>query len=123
MTIGDKLKEKVKGTKDKVVGTAEDVAEEDEVYEEGVTGTERGGKDDPLTEYREKEPMTPAKIKEHEPTAVKREMTERIVESGKEVPNPEAAREIARRSGMAKGTAGAAETGDEYEQGAAGTNK
>jgi hypothetical protein len=67
--------------------------------------------------------MTPAKIKEHEPTAVKREMTERIVESGKEVPNPEAAREIARRSGMSKGTAGTAETGDEYEQGAAGTNK
>jgi hypothetical protein len=123
MTIGDKLKEKVKGTKDKVVGTAEDVAEEDEVYEEGAPGTERGRKDDPLTEYREKEPMTPAKIKEHEPTAVKREMTERIVESGKEVPNPEAAKEIARRSGMAKGTAGAAETGDEYEQGAAGTNK
>ena len=123
MTIGDKLKEKVKGTKDKVVGTAEDVAEEDEVYEEGVPGTERGRKDDPLTEYREKEPMTPAKIKEHEPTAVKREMTERIVESGKEVPNPEAAKEIARRSGMAKGTAGADETGDEYEQGAAGTNK
>jgi hypothetical protein len=69
------------------------------------------------------EKSRPAKIKEHEPTAVKREMTERIVESGKEVPNPEAAREIARRSGMAKGTAGAAETGDEYEQGAAGTNK
>jgi hypothetical protein len=81
MTIGDKLKEKVKGTKDKVVGTTEDVAEEDEVYEEGAPGTERGRKDDPLTEYREKEPMTPAKIKEHEPTAVKREMTERIVES------------------------------------------
>src|SRR5213593_3831334 len=109
MTIGDKLKEKIKGTKDKVVGTAEDVSEGDEVYEEGAPGTERGRKDDPLTEYREKEPMTPAKIKEHEPTAVKREMAERIVESGKEVPNPEAAREIARRSGMAKGTAGAAE--------------
>jgi len=29
---------------------------------------------DPLTSYRERErePMTPAKIKEHEPTAVKR---------------------------------------------------
>jgi hypothetical protein len=31
--------------------------------------------DDPLTSYRDKEPMTPAKIKEHEPRAVKREMT------------------------------------------------
>jgi hypothetical protein len=124
MTIGDKLKEKVKGTKDKVVGTAEDVAEEDEVYEEGAPGTERGRKDDPLTEYREKEPMTPAKIKEHEPTAVKRDANDqRIVEPGQQGSDPEKAKEIARRSGMAKGTAGAAETGDEYEQGAAGTNK
>jgi hypothetical protein len=37
--------------------------------------------------------------------------------------NSEETREKARRSGMTKGTAGAAETGDEYEQGAAGTNK
>ena len=28
-----------------------------------------------------------------------------------------------RRSGMTKGTAGAADTGSEYEQGAAGSNK
>ena len=51
-------------------------------YEQGVAGTDTGIKDNPLTSYREKEPMTPAKIKEHEPTAVKREMTERIVEPG-----------------------------------------
>jgi hypothetical protein len=86
-------------------------------YEEGAAGTEIGRKDDPLKEYREKEPMTPAKEKAHEPTAVKREMTENITEPGKKVPNPEAAREIARRSGMAKGTAGSAPTGNEYEQG------
>src|SRR5919201_68122 len=92
-------------------------------YEEGAAGTEKKRKEDPLKEYREKEPMTPAKEKEHEPTAVKREMTEKITEPGKEVPNPEAAKEIARRSGMAKGTAGAAETGSEYEQGATGANK
>src|ERR687888_808920 len=92
-------------------------------YEEGAAGTEEKRKDDPLKEYREKEPMTPAKEKQHDPTAVKREMTEKITEPGKEVPNPEAAKEIARRSGMAKGTAGAAETGSEYEEGAAGTNK
>ena len=68
--------------------------------------------------------MTPAKIAEHEPTAVKREMTEKITEGGKEVPNPDAAKERARRSiGMAKGTAGDVETGSEYEQGAAGSNK
>jgi hypothetical protein len=92
-------------------------------YEEGAAGTEKKRKDDPLTEYREKEPMTPAKEKEHEPTAVKREMSERITEPGKTGTNPEEAAEIARKKGMAKGTAGAAETGSEYEQGAAGANK
>ena len=35
--------------------------------------------------------MTPAKIKEHEPTAVKREMTERIVEPGQTGTNSEEA--------------------------------
>jgi hypothetical protein len=150
--ITDKVKEKLKETKDKVTSTTKEGAsatkekitdakdkvtsttqervgvgssstQQDRTFEEGARGTEIGRKDDPLTEYREREPMTPAKIKEHESTAVKREMTEHIVEAGKEVPNPEAAKERARRSGMAKGTAGAAETGSEYEQGAAGTNK
>ena len=120
--ITDKVKEKIKGAKENVTADKEEEEEERE-FEEGAAGTEVGRKDDPLKEYREKEPMTPAKEKEHEPTAVKREMTEKITEPGKEVPNPEAAKEIARRSGMAKGTAGAAETGSEYEEGAAGTNK
>jgi hypothetical protein len=144
----DKLKEKMKGAKDKVVGAGEeaknkavDVGEgtRDVVtgkdradytagtgtssYEEGAPGTERGRKEDPLTEYREKEAMTPAKIKEHEPTAVKREMTEKITESGQTGKSPEEAAEMARKKGMAKGTAGAAEAGSEYEQGAAGANK
>jgi hypothetical protein len=55
--------------------------------------------------------MTPAKIKEHEPTAVKREMTERIADSGQTGTNPEEAAELARK----KGTAGAAETGEEQQ--------
>ena len=48
----------------------------DREFEEGGPGRdhEYGRKDDPLTDYRDKEPMTHAKIKEHEPTAVKREM-------------------------------------------------
>jgi hypothetical protein len=93
-------------------------------FEEGGPGTEIGRKDDPLTEYREKEPMTPAKIKEHEPTAVKRDPSElNIVEPGKQSTNAADAAEKARRSGMTKGTAGAAETGSEYEQGAAGSNE
>jgi len=63
--LADKVKEIIKDAKDKVVGTAK----------EGVSstkneqGTEVGRKDDPLTEYRSKEAMTPAKEKEHEPTA------------------------------------------------------
>jgi hypothetical protein len=52
--------------------------------------------------------MSPAKIREHEPTAVKREMTEQIGESS-QTSSDEAA--------------GADETGSEYEQGAAGANK
>ncbi len=47
----------------------------------------------PLNEYESKEPMTPAKIKEHEPTAVKREMTENIAESGQVGTNPQDAAE------------------------------
>jgi hypothetical protein len=136
--IADKVKEKVMGAKEKVTDTTKETkdkisdttklnAKDDNqgyrMFEEGDPGTETGRKDDPLTQYREKEPMTPAKIKEHEPTAVKREMTEHIVDPGKEVPNPEAAEERVRRSGMAKGTAGSAESGSEYEQGSAGTNQ
>jgi hypothetical protein len=100
------------------------VDEQEREYEEGAQGTEIGRKDNPLKEYRESEPMTPAKLNEHEPTAVRRDPSDqKIVEKAEVGSDPEKAREIARRSGMAKGTAGAAPTGDEYEQGAAGTNK
>jgi hypothetical protein len=129
------IKDKLKGVKDKVKGAGEDakgtVSSRDTstsggtgTYEEGAPGTETGRKDDPLTSYRDKEPMTPAKIKEHEPTAVRRDSSDqKIVEPGQTGTNPEEAAEIARKKGMAKGTAGAAETGSEYEQGAAGSNK
>src|SRR4051812_46248232 len=117
--IADKVKEKVMGAKDKVTDTNQD----DRTFEEGAPGTEAGRKDDPLTENRDKEPMTPAKIKEHEPTAVKREMSEKISESGQTGTSSQEAAEKARRSGMTKGTAGATDTGSEYEQGAAGANK
>jgi hypothetical protein len=143
--ITEKLKQKITGAKDKAKGTAEKTTskakegvssststtttksrtnQQDRQYEEGGPGTQIGRKDDPLTEYREKEPMTPAKIKQHEPTAVKREMSEKISQAGQtsDTSNEEPA-EKSRRSGMTKGTAGAAETGSEYEQGAAGANK
>jgi hypothetical protein len=45
----------------------------DREYEEGTAGTNANRKTDPLKEYSDKEAMTPAKIKEHEPTAVKRD--------------------------------------------------
>src|ERR671933_325437 len=140
--VAEKLKQKLTGAKNKVKGAADKTTskakqgvsspdastgkartnQQSRRFEEGGPGTEIGRKDDPLTEYREKEPMTPSKIKEHEPTAVKREMSEKISEPG-QTKNSQDAAEKARRSGMTKGTAGAAETGSEYEQGAAGSNK
>ncbi|MDQ6863836.1 MAG: hypothetical protein M3044_08430 [Thermoproteota archaeon] len=60
--------------------------------------------------------MSPAKIKEREPTAVKREMTEKITEVGKTATNSEEAKEIAKKNGMAEGTAGPGATDDEYKQ-------
>jgi hypothetical protein len=138
--VAEKFKQKLTGAKNKVKGTAakttgkakEGVSssttkartnQQSRRFEEGGPGTEIGRKDDPLTEYRAKEPMTPAKIKEHEPTAVKREMSEKISESGQTGTSSQEAAEKARRSGMTKGTAGATDTGSEYEQGAAGANK
>ena len=44
----------------------------DREYEEGAAGTNTNRKSDPLKEYSNKGAITPAKIKEHEPTAVKR---------------------------------------------------
>ena len=124
MDTKDKAKDKVTSTKDNVSSsTSSSYGRQEREFEEGRAGTEVGRKEDPLTSYREKEPMTPAKIKEHEPTAVKREMSEKITEPGQTGTSPEEAAEIARKKGMAKGTAGAAETGSEYEQGAAGANK
>jgi hypothetical protein len=126
-SIKDKIKEKVTDAKDKVtdvaekgkdkvVGTTENVSDtvRGKAHEEGLAGTGANTYKDPTREYDEKEPMSPAKIREHEPTAVNREMTERIVEPGQQgASDPEKAREIARRSGMAKGTAGAEESDSE----------
>jgi hypothetical protein len=85
---------------------------EEREYEEGAAGTRTDRKKDPLKEYDEKEAMSPAKIKEHEPTAVKRDPSDqKIVEPGQQGgTNSDEAREKARRSGMTKGTAGADES-------------
>ena len=87
--IAEKVKEKVTGAKDKVKdatdkatnttkksmsSTTASTSTPDRGFEEGGPGRdhEYGRKDDPLTDQIDKEPMTHAKIKEHEPTAVKR---------------------------------------------------
>jgi len=85
--IIDKVKEKAKDVNDAVVDTTKDVADKakdtidqtenvsvnstDKAYEEGVAGTNKNRQSDPLTEYSDKEPMTPAKLNKGEPTAVK----------------------------------------------------
>jgi hypothetical protein len=114
-----KLTEKVKDTlataKDSVTGTDEATDENRAAGSENrAAGSEnRAAGSDPLTEYESKEPMTPSKITQHEPTAVKREMTENITESGQVGTNSQDAAERARRSGMTKGTAGASKTESE----------
>jgi hypothetical protein len=82
--LAEKVKDKLKDAKDTV--------------------SSKGTGYDSTEHYEANEPMSAAKIKEHEPTAVKREMTEDI--TSKQNTNPEEAREKARRSGMTKGTAG-----------------
>ena len=111
--ITDKLKEKAKEAKDKVSGAEESAKDTVAGYDQDRVTTEAEQKEDPLTSYRDKEPMTPAKIKENEPTAVKREMIERIAEPGQTGTNSDEAAEIARKKGMAKGLAGVSETGNE----------
>ena len=135
--ITDKIKEKIKGAKDKVVSTADKAAdttkkgissttttnEQGRGYEEGEAGTRFDRTKDSTQEYDEKEPMSPAKIKQHEPTAVSRDSSDQKIAEGGQTTSSQDAAEKARRSGMTKGTAGAAETGSEYEQGSAGSNK
>jgi hypothetical protein len=126
--IIDKVKDKAKDVKDKVVDTTKGVGEktketvtpsssssssssssdssssnQDRRYEEGGPGTEIGRNDDPLTEYRDKEPMTPAKLKEHDPTAVRRDPTDqKITEEGQTGTDTEQANELLRKRGMTK---------------------
>lgn len=75
----------------------------DREYEEGAAGTEKGKKEDPTKEYREKEPMSPAKINEHEPTAVERDSSDQqIVEQGGRGTETEQAKEEYKKKGMTK---------------------
>ncbi|HET7642881.1 hypothetical protein [Candidatus Nitrosocosmicus sp. SS] len=72
-------------------------------YEEGVAGTNKERKSDPLNEYSDKEPMTPAKVNEGEPTAVKRDQEDqKIISEGQTGTNSPEAREEYRKRGMTK---------------------
>jgi len=82
----------------------------DREYEEGAAGTNTNRKSDPLKEYSDKEAMTPAKIKEHEPTAVKRDSNDQtITEQGQTGTESQQANEEYRKRGMTK-------VGDESKQ-------
>lgn len=75
----------------------------DKEYEEGAAGTNKERKSDPLKEYSDKEPMTPAKLNEGEPTAVKRDPNDQnITSDGQTGTNTQKAQEEYRKRGMTK---------------------
>jgi hypothetical protein len=92
--IAKKVKDTLEDVKDKTIGSSENTRERAEEYTKQTES-------DPTREYESKEPMSPAKISEHEPTAVKRENTQSTQST-----SVEDAKERLRRSGMTEGTAG-----------------
>jgi hypothetical protein len=123
--IIDKVKEKAVDVKDAMVDTTKDVVDTtketfdpessstgnersyasggNRKYEEGGAGTDASRNDDPLTEYRDKEPMTPAKLNAGEPTAVKRDPSDQqITSEGQTGTNSPEAQEEYRKRGMTK---------------------
>ncbi len=72
-------------------------------YEEGAAGTNKERKSDPLKEYSDKEPMTPAKINAGEPTAVKRDPNDQAITSEGQTGTESAeAQEQYKKKGMTK---------------------
>ncbi|HYY71841.1 MAG TPA: hypothetical protein VE595_05465 [Nitrososphaeraceae archaeon] len=87
-------------------------------FEEGAPGTQKGRKNDPLTEYSDKEAMTPAKIKAHEPTAVSRDPNDqKIASEGQTGTGSEEALEEYRRKGMTKVGDDNTTSGQQQQQG------
>jgi hypothetical protein len=93
-SIAKKVKDTLEDVKDKAVGSSEKTREKAGEYTKETES-------DPTREYESAEPMSPAKISEHEPTAVRRENTSSTGSS-----SVEEAKEKLRRSGMTEGTAG-----------------
>ncbi len=138
----DKVVDTTMGVKDKVVGTTKGVtgkakdtitpdsstsaaaSGQNMQYEEGYAGTDTGRSEDPLTEYRDKEAMTPAKIKEHEPTAVKRDPNDQIItEPGRTGTDDEKANEEFRKRGMTKVESSGSDTGESSTTGSSDTGE
>ena len=87
-------------------------------FEEGAPGTQKGRKNDPLTEYSDKEAMTPAKIKAHEPTAVSGDPNDQTIAStGQTGTDSEEALEEYRRKGMTKVGDDNTTSGQQQQQG------
>ncbi|MDN5868676.1 MAG: hypothetical protein L0H55_14930 [Candidatus Nitrosocosmicus sp.] len=127
-SILDNITDKIEDVKDKVIDKTKDVAgkakstldtstqssqssssnsfnssNQERTYEEGGPGTEVDRSDNPIAEYRDKEPMTPAKINEHEPTAVKRDPNDQKITSGGQTgTDTERSKEQYRKRGMTK---------------------
>ena len=79
------------------------MSDEEREYEEGSAGTDKKRKSDPLKDYESSEPMTPAKIEEHEPTAVHRDPSDqKIVPPGQTEADTPEAQEKLKKKGMAK---------------------
>ena len=117
--IIDQIKEKAKDVKDVMVDTTKDVTEKtkdtidsslqtsstskNREYEEGIAGTNTNRKSDPLTEYSEKEPMTPARLRVEGPTAVRRDPSDQKITSEDQTgTNTPEAQEEYRKRGMTK---------------------
>ena len=120
-SVLDSISDKLGDVKDKVVDTTKDVANKtkdtiasssvghaqssggDRIYEEGGPGTDTSRNDNPLEEYRDKEPMTPAKINRGEPTAVRRDPSDqKITSDGQTGTDTPEAQEEYRKRGMTK---------------------
>lgn len=123
-SVLDNITNKLGDVKDKVVDTTKDVANKtkdtiastssvaigheqssggDRIYEEGGPGTDKNRNDDPLTQYRDKEAMTPAKINAGEPTAVRRDPNDQKITSvGQTGTDTQEAQEEYRKRGMTK---------------------
>ena len=107
--VKDKVVDTTKGVANKTKDTIESIPNHhkqqsssvDRTYEEGQAGTDVNRSDDPLTEYRDKEAMTPAKINAGEPTAVKRDSSDQnITSEGQTGTNTPEAQEEYRKKGM-----------------------